>query len=80
VRLYIASDNDPQGHAAARQLSYRAAHASVEAFRLLSTHKDWNDDLLAFGVATVRASVLAQLSPADTARFAPFDLISPQQP
>lgn len=76
LRLYIASDNDPQGHAAARRLSHRAANASVEAFRLLSVENDWNDDLLRFGLAAVRAAILAQLTPADAARFECSDLIS----
>lgn len=69
-RLYIASDNDPDGHSAADRLSARAQEANVAAFRLLSHHKDWNDDLLAFGVVTVRAAVLAQMTCEDAMRFA----------
>lgn len=79
LRLYIASDNDAQGHAAARRLSHRAANASVEAFRLLSVEKDWNDDLLTFGLAAVRAAILAQLTQADAARFQSAGLTTNEQ-
>ena len=68
-RLYIACDKDPAGDVAWDQLSRRANEAGIEAIALTPMLGDFNDDLIAFGIATLRACVRVQLEPEDVARF-----------
>lgn len=68
-RLYVAADRDEAGHAAADALVARAAKDSVEAIRLLPRLGDFNDDLIAFGLADLRAHIRPQLAPEDAARL-----------
>ncbi len=68
-RLYIGADRDEAGHAAANALHARAAKDGVEAIRLLPRLGDFNDDLIAFGIADLRAHLRPQLAPEDAARL-----------
>jgi len=68
-RLYIACDKDPAGDVAWDQLSRRANEAGIEAIALTPMLGDFNDDLVAFGIAALRACVRVQLAPEDVARF-----------
>ena len=68
-RLYIACDKDPAGDGARDQLMRRANEAGIEAVVLTPMLDDFNDDLVAFGIAALRAHVRAQLAPEDVARF-----------
>lgn len=66
-RLYIAADQDAAGLAAADTLASRAAAKGIEAVRLLPRLGDVNDDLIAFGLADLRAHLRPQLAPEDAA-------------
>jgi len=68
-RLYIARDNDPAGCRAVERLGSRAEAAGIEALPLVPRAGDFNDDLLADGVAALRAHLRTQLAPEDVARF-----------
>jgi hypothetical protein len=68
-RLYIARDADTAGDTAGAALTERAEAAGVEALVLSPQLGDFNEDLLAFGLDAVRASVRAQLAPEDAVRF-----------
>ncbi len=68
-RLYVAADRDEAGHSAANALHARAAKDGVEAIRLLPRLGDFNDDLIAFGIADLRAHLRPQLAPEDAARL-----------
>ena len=47
----------------------RANEAGIEAVALTPMLGDFNDDLVAFGIAALRAHVRVQLAPEDVARF-----------
>ena len=66
-RLYIAVDQDAAGLAATETLAARAAAEGIEAIRLLPRRSDFNDDLIAFGLADLRAHLRPQLAPEDAA-------------
>ncbi len=68
-RLYIARDGDTAGDIAAAALTERAEAAGVEALVLSPQRDDFNEDLRAFGLSAVRASVRTQLAPHDAVRF-----------
>ncbi|WP_296710286.1 toprim domain-containing protein [Rhodoblastus sp.] len=68
-RLYIACDKDPAGDWARDQLTQRANEAGIEAVALTPMLGDFNDDLVGFGIATLRAHVRVQVTPEDVARF-----------
>ncbi|MFG1480515.1 toprim domain-containing protein [Xanthobacter sp. V4C-4] len=68
-RLYIVCDNDPAGNKARDSLIARAASAGIEAIVLSPALGDFNEDLRAFGVDTMRAEIRCQLAPEDVARF-----------
>ena len=68
-RLYVARDNDAAGRRAADRLGCRAEALGIEALVLAPVLGDLNDDLLAHGVAALRAHLRAQLAPEDVARF-----------
>ncbi|MFC5358596.1 DUF7146 domain-containing protein [Azospirillum himalayense] len=68
-RLYVARDNDAAGRRAAERLGSRAEALGIEALVLAPVLGDLNDDLLAHGVAALRAHLRAQLAPEDVARF-----------
>ena len=68
-RLYIARDADAAGDEAVAALTERAAAAGVEALVLSPQLQDFNEDLRAFGLSAVRASVRIQLAPQDAVRF-----------
>jgi hypothetical protein len=68
-RLYIIRDNDPAGDAARDRFVERADAAGVEAFVLSPVLKDFNEDLLHFGLDAIRAALRMQLVPDDAARF-----------
>jgi hypothetical protein len=68
-RLYVARDADAAGEMAVAALTERAQAAGVEALVLSPQLGDFNEDLLAFGLDAVRASVRAQLAPQDAVRL-----------
>lgn len=68
-RLYIVRDTDPAGDRARDTLTARANSTGVEAIVLSPTLGDFNEDLRAFGVDTMRAEIRCQLAPEDVARF-----------
>jgi len=68
-RLYIAHDADAAGETAVATLTEAAEAAGVEALVLSPQRGDFNEDLLAFGLDAVRASVRIQLAPQDAIRF-----------
>ncbi|MFG1285318.1 toprim domain-containing protein, partial [Xanthobacter autotrophicus] len=68
-RLYVVRDIDPAGDRARDSLIARANSAGVEAIELSPTLGDFNEDLRAFGVDTMRAEIRCQLAPEDVARF-----------
>lgn len=71
-RLYIISDNDAAGDIARDRLVERAHAAGIEALVLSPLLKDFNDDLLHFGVDAIRIVLREQLAPHDPARFMDF--------
>jgi len=64
-RLYIARDNDVAGDAALAALTERAEAASIEALALSPRTGDFNEDLRAFGLDSLRAALRTQLAPQD---------------
>ncbi len=68
-RLYLARDNDTAGDTAVAALTERVEAAGVETLVLSPQLGDFNEDLLAFGLDAVRASVRIQLAPNDVVRF-----------
>ena len=68
-RLYIARDADAAGEMAVAALTERAEEAGVEALVLSPQLGDFNEDLGAFGLGAIRASVRIQLAPQDVVRF-----------
>ena len=55
VRLVIARDNDEDGALAAERLARRCARAGVAATVIVPVGNDFNDDLVHFGAAALRA-------------------------
>jgi hypothetical protein len=68
-RLYIACDKDPAGDGARDQLTRRANAAGIDAVALTPVLGDFNEDLMALGLAALRASVRVQLAPEDVVGF-----------
>jgi hypothetical protein len=68
-RLYIARDADAAGDAVQAALSHRAEDAGIEAIPLSPRLGDFNEDLHAFGLDTLRAAVRIQLALEDVVRF-----------
>jgi hypothetical protein len=68
-RLYIARDNDAAGDGAATTLTERAHAAGIEAITWYPRHGDFNEDLRAIGLDSLRAALRVQLARQDVARF-----------
>jgi hypothetical protein len=68
-RLYIARDADPAGDAAVTTLTARAEAVGIEAVALSPRLDDFNEDLRALGINSLRAAVQVQLAPQDVVRF-----------
>ena len=68
-RLYIARDNDAAGERAAMTLTERARADGIEAIPWSPRRGDFNEDLRAFGLVSIRAALRVQLAPQDVARF-----------
>ena len=68
-RLYIARDNDAAGDGAAMTLTERAHADGIEAIIWSPRRGDFNEDLRAFGVDSLRAALQVQLAPQDVVRF-----------
>lgn len=68
-RLYILRDRDAAGSAACVRLSARATRAGIETVVVSPRQRDFNEDLLQFGPAALRAWLRRQLAPEDVSRF-----------
>ncbi len=68
-RLYIARDADAAGDAALATLTERAEAVGIEALALSPRMGDFNEDLRAFGLDSLRAALRVQLAPQDVVRF-----------
>ncbi len=68
-RLYIARDNDAAGDGAAMTLTERAQADGIEAITWSPRRGDFNEDLRAFTLDSLRAALRVQLAPQDVARF-----------
>ncbi len=68
-RLYIARDADAAGDMVQAILSDRARAAGIEAVPLSPRLGDFNEDLHAFGLDALRATLRIQLVPEDVSRF-----------
>jgi hypothetical protein len=68
-RLYIARDADAAGDMALAVLTERTEAAGIEALALSPRTSDFNEDLRAFGLVALRASLRIQLTPQDVGRF-----------
>jgi hypothetical protein len=68
-RLYIARDNDAAGDGAAMTLTDRAHGDGIEAIIWSPRRGDFNEDLRAFDLDSLRAALRVQLAPQDVARF-----------
>ena len=68
-RLYVARDADQAGARATSELCQRVARNGVEAIALTPRLGDFNDDLCAFGVSALRASLARRLAAEDVERF-----------
>ena len=68
-RLYVARDDDPAGHNAVANLIDRANKAGIEAITLSPRRGDFNEDIRALGIDTLRADMRVQIVPEDVARF-----------
>jgi hypothetical protein len=64
-RLYIARDADAAGDTALAALTERAEAAGIEALALTPRRGDFNEDLRAFGLRALRATLRIQLAPQD---------------
>ena len=64
-RLYIARDRDPAGARAVERLTARASQVGVAARVLEPQLGDFNDDLRAYGSATLRAHLAGQIGVED---------------
>lgn len=69
LRLYVAVDNDPAGHGAAKSLAARATDQGIEVIHLIPRLGDFNDDLRAFGLDDLRSHLRPQLAPKDACTF-----------
>ena len=67
ARLVIARDNDEDGALAAERLARRCARAGVAATIVVPAGNDFNDDLVAFGSAALRARFAPLFRPATDA-------------
>ena len=68
-RLYIACDKDPAGDGARARLTRRANEVGIDAVVLTPMLGDFNEDLVASGIAALRAWVRVQLAPEDVMNF-----------
>lgn len=68
-RLYILKDRGAAGEMAAVTLRDRATAAGIEAVPITPARGDFNEDLIAFGRAALRARLTDQLIAADAERF-----------
>jgi hypothetical protein len=68
-RLYIARDADAAGDMALAALTERADAAGIEALALSPRIGDFNEDLRAFGLGSLRAALRIQLAPQDERFF-----------
>ena len=68
-RLYIARDNDAAGDGAAMTLTERAHADGIEPIIWSPRRGDFNEDLRAFGLDSLRAALRVHLVPQDVARF-----------
>lgn len=68
-RLYIGRDADAAGDVAATALSERAEATGVEAITWTPKRGDFNEDLRAFGLDALRATMRVQFAPQDVVRF-----------
>jgi hypothetical protein len=68
-RLYIACDADAAGDMALTALTERAEAAGIEALALSPRTGDFNEDLRALGLGTLRAALRIQIAPQDVVRF-----------
>jgi Toprim domain-containing protein len=68
-RLYIARDNDAAGDGAAMTLTERAHADGIEAIIWSPRRGDFNEELRAFGLDSLRAALRVQLAPQDVVRF-----------
>ena len=68
-RLYIASDDDPAGDGAMRNLIERARGVGIEAITLSPRLGDFNEDILTLGIDALRAALRVQIAAEDVARF-----------
>ncbi len=64
ARLVIARDNDENGALAAERLARRCARAGVAATVIVPVGNDFNDDLVDFGAAALRARFAPLFRPA----------------
>jgi len=64
VRLVIARDNDEDGALAAERLAQRCARAGIAATMIVPAGNDFNDDLVDFGPAALRARFAPLFRPA----------------
>ncbi|MYF07471.1 MAG: DNA primase [Rhodospirillaceae bacterium] len=64
ARLVIARDNDEDGALAAERLAMRCAQAGVAAAVVVPAGNDFNDDLVDFGAAALRARFAPLFRPA----------------
>ena len=67
-RFYIARDADAAGDMALGALTERAEAAGIEALALSPRMGDFNEDLRAFGLDSLRAALQIQLAPQDVVR------------
>ena len=70
-RLYIACDRDPAGQRAAERLSARAFEVGIGVIVLEPQLGDFNDDLRAYGPATLRAHLAEQIGVEDRGLLGP---------
>ncbi|NMG41791.1 DNA primase [Chelativorans sp. ZYF759] len=70
-RLYLAADRDQAGRWACAKLADQARAAGIEPIRLNARLNDFNDDLLQFGLDTLRIRLRRQLDVSDIGRFLP---------
>jgi hypothetical protein len=68
-RLYIARDVDAAGDTAVAAVTERAEAAGIETLALSPQMGDFNENLHACGLRTLRAPPRIQLAPQDVARF-----------
>jgi hypothetical protein len=68
-RLYIARDADVAGDLALATLTEAAKAAGIEALALSPRMADFNEDLRAFGLASLREALRIQLATQDVVRF-----------